>query len=318
MLSHQDKLAAFDAKCERRRQQPQQQLAIVQHTLDTKQQQQTPGIDANIQADMLYDSVWFGKTADGSATVQELSPPTQLQQLQEEQQVISSPNNHTSVVDAVSTSGPGKAGAPAATASAADTTSLGCVLDRLSRNGYHVAEPSATDESSSRRSSSPTATAAGVVEAGSMRNYPVFDDTADDSCSVHGSKGPSTAAPAAAAAELPSVADAQQCRAGSATTSAEQGPHPCIAGDTGANTGSVQVAMDELLHRSELEDLSVQLCMEAMWAANVVDIQQTVSKVCQAVLHDAGSSKAVCHLRAEALRCDLVVLLVQGNVSHKH
>lgn len=70
----------------------------------------------------------------------------------------------------------------------------------------------------------------------------------------------------------------------------------------GGAADSAQVAVNELLQRSQLEELSMQLCMEAMWAANVVDIQQTLGKVCQVVLYDGDSSHTVRQLRAQALR----------------
>jgi hypothetical protein len=46
----------------------------------------------------------------------------------------------------------------------------------------------------------------------------------------------------------------------------------------------------------------MELCLEAMWAANVVDILNTLSTVCSAVLHDRSISKQLQQRRALALR----------------
>lgn len=50
------------------------------------------------------------------------------------------------------------------------------------------------------------------------------------------------------------------------------------SGDDGDDGGG-GVPMEELIARSRLEEASLNLVMEAMWAANVVDIQATLSKV---------------------------------------
>ena len=47
----------------------------------------------------------------------------------------------------------------------------------------------------------------------------------------------------------------------------------------GGGGGGGGVPMEELIARSRLEEASLNLVMEAMWAANVVDIQATLSKV---------------------------------------
>jgi hypothetical protein len=46
-----------------------------------------------------------------------------------------------------------------------------------------------------------------------------------------------------------------------------------------AGAAAAGVPMEELIARSQLEDASLNLVMEAMWAANVVDIQSTLIKV---------------------------------------
>ncbi|KIY99358.1 hypothetical protein MNEG_8600 [Monoraphidium neglectum] len=73
-------------------------------------------------------------------------------------------------------------------------------------------------------------------------------------------------------------------------------------GGGGGGCESGGVPMEELIARSRLEDTSLNLVMEAMWAANVVDIQATLSKVCRRVLHDKAAGKAVCRKRAQGLR----------------
>lgn len=42
--------------------------------------------------------------------------------------------------------------------------------------------------------------------------------------------------------------------------------------------------------------------LEAMWAANVLDIQSTLAKVCQKVLEDTTVPKPELRLRAQALK----------------
>jgi hypothetical protein len=50
-------------------------------------------------------------------------------------------------------------------------------------------------------------------------------------------------------------------------------------GGEGGGAGPGGIPMEELLARSQLEDASLNLVMEAMWAANVVDIQSTLTRV---------------------------------------
>lgn len=70
--------------------------------------------------------------------------------------------------------------------------------------------------------------------------------------------------------------------------------------DSGAE--GARIPVDELLQRTKLEDASFDLCMDAMWAANVLDIQHTLGKVCRNVLYDRIAGRATCRLRALALR----------------
>jgi hypothetical protein len=60
--------------------------------------------------------------------------------------------------------------------------------------------------------------------------------------------------------------------------------------------------LDDLLQRSQLEDAGLDLMLQAMWAANVVDIQATLGRVCRGVLYDRRVSRAQRRLRAAALR----------------
>ena len=53
--------------------------------------------------------------------------------------------------------------------------------------------------------------------------------------------------------------------------------------------------------RARLEEAALPLMLEAMWAANRLDIQATLRHVCRAVLGDQRVSKAHRRLRAEAL-----------------
>ncbi|KAL4451590.1 hypothetical protein ABPG75_007252 [Micractinium tetrahymenae] len=54
--------------------------------------------------------------------------------------------------------------------------------------------------------------------------------------------------------------------------------------------------------RVKLEEQSLPLMLEAMWAANKLDIEATVRHVCKKLLNDEKVSKAHRRLRAEALR----------------
>eukprot|EP00775_Hariotina_reticulata_P005423 gene5423-5656_t len=69
-----------------------------------------------------------------------------------------------------------------------------------------------------------------------------------------------------------------------------------------ANLNVAGAALKDLLAKSELEEMSMELCLEAMWAANVADIQNTLSAVCSAVLQDGSVSRQLRHQRALALR----------------
>jgi len=106
---------------------------------------------------------------------------------------------------------------------------------------------------------------------------------------------PSSAAAAAAAAK--SNGSSSAGAGGSSTDDDEAGADEASGSEAGC------VPMEELIARSRLEEASLNLVMEAMWAANVVDIQATLAKVCRRVLHDKPAGRAVCKTRAQALRC---------------
>lgn len=54
--------------------------------------------------------------------------------------------------------------------------------------------------------------------------------------------------------------------------------------------------------RERMQEASLPLMLEALWAANVVDIEATVRGVCQKTLGDPAASKSQRRLRAEGLR----------------
>mmetsp|Transcript_5480 Transcript_5480/g.15254 ORF Transcript_5480/g.15254 Transcript_5480/m.15254 type:complete len:513 (+) Transcript_5480:529-2067(+) len=54
--------------------------------------------------------------------------------------------------------------------------------------------------------------------------------------------------------------------------------------------------------RREMEEAAMPVMLEAMWAANVVDIQNVLRSVCRKVLQDSSVSNEVCLLRAQALK----------------
>lgn len=55
--------------------------------------------------------------------------------------------------------------------------------------------------------------------------------------------------------------------------------------------------------REALETDGARLLLEAMWAANVLDLRTTLSRVCRAVLYDPRASSGLRRRRARALRC---------------
>ncbi len=56
-----------------------------------------------------------------------------------------------------------------------------------------------------------------------------------------------------------------------------------------------------LTHKA-MEEAAVPLMLDAMWAANVVDIENTLKRVCRNVLQDPSADKDVRKARAAALK----------------
>lgn len=62
-----------------------------------------------------------------------------------------------------------------------------------------------------------------------------------------------------------------------------------------------QAAANAAAERARAEEDSLPLMLDAMWAANVIDIESTLRHVCRRVLQDATTSKAERRKRAEGL-----------------
>ncbi|KAL6754017.1 molecular chaperone [Haematococcus lacustris] len=74
------------------------------------------------------------------------------------------------------------------------------------------------------------------------------------------------------------------------------------AGETEAAATSGRSKEELALERAALEEAALPLMMEAMWAANVIDIQSTLRKVCERVLVDKAVPSAELRARALALK----------------
>ncbi|KXZ52148.1 hypothetical protein GPECTOR_10g777 [Gonium pectorale] len=61
-------------------------------------------------------------------------------------------------------------------------------------------------------------------------------------------------------------------------------------------------SIEQLMERQRLEEAALPLMLEAMWAANVLDIQSTLRKVCKFVLCEEGVPRDVLAARANALK----------------
>ncbi|CAD7704560.1 unnamed protein product [Ostreobium quekettii] len=65
-----------------------------------------------------------------------------------------------------------------------------------------------------------------------------------------------------------------------------------------------QKAYEEMMARHQMEEDAMPVVLEAMWAANVIDIQNTIRRVCKRLLNDGTSKeqKALSRVRAEGLK----------------
>ncbi|PNH06569.1 Chaperone protein dnaJ 10 [Tetrabaena socialis] len=103
------------------------------------------------------------------------------------------------------------------------------------------------------------------------------------------------AAAAAASTSAGGTAAAGAAPAGAAAG----GSAPAAASAAAAGAGP---SIEQLMERQRLEEAALPLMLEAMWAANVLDIQNTLRKVCRFVLTEEGAPKAELQARANALK----------------
>ncbi|KAK9815321.1 hypothetical protein WJX72_001695 [[Myrmecia] bisecta] len=118
----------------------------------------------------------------------------------------------------------------------------------------------------------------------------------------------------AAAEEQPTAAAAASTSGEANTSHADAGPSPHSPGggrnertaflNGGAQGPAVQRmnSAEHLAERARLEEAALPLMLEAMWAANVLDIESTLRHVARKVLHDPFGSKEVRRSRALALQ----------------
>ncbi|KAF5827246.1 hypothetical protein DUNSADRAFT_1070 [Dunaliella salina] len=120
--------------------------------------------------------------------------------------------------------------------------------------------------------------------------------------------GSSEAAAAAAAAGGAGQAGASgQGAAGGAGPGRQQDGAGSSAGGAAGQQGhaGARETKESAAHRAallQLEEESLPLMLEAMWAANVLDVQSTIRKVCEKVLHEPGVPSDVLKARAKALK----------------
>jgi hypothetical protein len=69
-----------------------------------------------------------------------------------------------------------------------------------------------------------------------------------------------------------------------------------------AQPSALRLSPEEMAERQKLEDETLPLMLEAMWAANAIDIQTTLKAACQKVLNAEGLPKQELKSRALALR----------------
>ncbi|KAG2492691.1 hypothetical protein HYH03_009105 [Edaphochlamys debaryana] len=127
---------------------------------------------------------------------------------------------------------------------------------------------------------------------------------------ANGRAGPSGVKPEGAASPSPDASAAAGTAAASGEGPSSSSPAAgagASAAAPGASPSAAPAApkgpsMDQLLERQRLEEAAMPLMLEAMWAANVLDIQATLKKVCKFVLAEEGVSKAELAARASALK----------------
>ncbi len=150
------------------------------------------------------------------------------------------------------------------------------------------------------------AAAAAVAAAAAASTTPAAGTPAGTGPAGEGAAG--APAPGGAAGEDAAAASSTQ-PAAAAGAGPGAGPAPAGA-DAGAGAGagagaSAKAAgpsIEQLMERQKLEEAALPLMLEAMWAANVLDIQGTLKKVCKFVLTEEGVPKPVLQARAQALK----------------
>eukprot|EP00879_Flechtneria_rotunda_P029081 GHRR01031345.1.p1 GENE.GHRR01031345.1~~GHRR01031345.1.p1 ORF type:complete len:541 (+),score=254.00 GHRR01031345.1:550-2172(+) len=277
VMSHQEKIAAFERQCEaarRRRQQQQRQEQRRRQLPLAKQQQQQP------QGSYMSYPLTAHCSPDGTAQLQHWQQfnhswwqqPQQQQQLQQHVALSSCAGQQAA------------AGSSSIHSSALDDLQLASSSDHAGQSNW-----SSSNQVDSRRSvvtvSCGTSPAAAEAAAQQMQRPKGLQQHSD-----------------ASTANASSSRDADSCYDG---CNNQHDADMAAAGLQSADLCDLlggMLSTEELLQRSQLEDVGLQLCMEAMWAANVVDIQKTLGTVCQAVLYDRAIGRGMKRLRALALR----------------
>ncbi|GFR42214.1 hypothetical protein Agub_g3105 [Astrephomene gubernaculifera] len=119
--------------------------------------------------------------------------------------------------------------------------------------------------------------------------------------------GAATAPTAGTDAQVPtaptsSAPPSTPAAAAPAPTAAAASTPPPAPGPTSGPSSPSGPSMEQLLERQRLEEAALPLMLEAMWAANVLDIQNTLKKVCRAVLFEEKVSRQELQARAAALK----------------
>ncbi|GLC44692.1 hypothetical protein PLESTB_000973900 [Pleodorina starrii] len=112
-------------------------------------------------------------------------------------------------------------------------------------------------------------------------------------------------AASAGAAEAEGASKANGGAAGAAANGGEAGAGTAAGADAAAGAAGATPpgpSIEQLMERQKLEEAALPLMLEAMWAANVLDIQTTLKKVCKFVLTEEGLPKQELQARANALK----------------